>query len=87
MNAKNGIITYIKIKEDLALINIAGRRGGGIALMYKSENEWKEIYQGNGNISCSDLTQKLVPKKFWVDCWDENDNYVKGNVSLDFEKF
>lgn len=76
-------IANITIKNNMAEMSVRGRRTGGLAFMYKNNNQWILIAEGNGFPSCNELEEKKIPIKYWVSCTDSSNNIIKGNFNVD----
>jgi hypothetical protein len=74
-NAENMEITVSKIEGDFAKGMASEQGGGGLWFAAKEGKEWKLVYDGNGTINCSLLTQYPdFPISLIPDCWDEGTN-------------
>ena len=75
LNDKTGVLSNIKIKNDkVASMSLNWRRTGATAFMYKSGSDWKKIIIAQAVPECIELVKNNVPKEFWVECYDKDNN-------------
>lgn len=76
------VISSLKINGDEALLNVSARRTGGIAFMYKTNDQWIIIHQGQDIPSCESLTAKAIPTNHWPNCYYQNGTTKSGTFSI-----
>lgn len=74
LNDKNAIVSHLEVKNNVASLALNDRRTGATAFMYKSGNEWKKIIIAQAVPLCDELVKNNVPKEFWVECYDKDNN-------------
>lgn len=76
LNEKNSVISRLEVKNNVARMQIRGRRTGAEAFLYKSGNAWKKIIVSQQAPQCSELIRNNIPTEFWTSCYDK-DNKLK----------
>jgi len=60
-----------KIEGDYATGGASAQGGGGMWLAAKVNGDWKLVWDGNGQINCSDLAlYPVFPNDLVSECWD-----------------
>ncbi|MCX6704518.1 MAG: hypothetical protein NTZ07_03695 [Candidatus Woesebacteria bacterium] len=64
-------ITVAKIEGNYASGGASAQAGGGMWLAAKVNGVWKLVWDGNGQINCSDIVSyPLFPTDMIPECWD-----------------
>lgn len=79
LNEKNSVISRLEVKNNVARMQIRGRRTGANAFMYKSGPEWKKIIVSQQAPQCSEFVKNNVPTEFWPGCYDKNNNFKEAS--------
>jgi len=70
-------ITVSKVEGDYAQGGASAQGGGGMWFAAKVGGVWKLVWDGNGQINCSDLLPyPAFPKDMIPECWDTATNKV-----------
>lgn len=74
-DAGNMTITISKVEGNYAKGMASEQGGGGIWFAAKVNGTWKLVWDGNGQINCSDITPyPAFPKDLIPECWDNASN-------------
>jgi hypothetical protein len=64
-------VTASKIVSDFAQGGVSDEGGGGMWFAAKVDGIWKLVWDGNGQINCSDIAPyPTFPKDMIPECWD-----------------
>jgi hypothetical protein len=70
-------VTVSKVEGLYAQGGASGQGGGGMWFAAKVNGIWKLVWDGNGQINCSDLTAyPAFPKDMISECWDTATNKI-----------
>ena len=70
-------VTVSKTEGDYASGAASAQAGGGMWYAAKVNGNWKLVWDGNGQINCSDIAPyPLFPKDMIPECWDTTTNKV-----------
>lgn len=85
LDAKNIVVSNIKINGDKATMGVAGRRTGAMMFMYKSGENWVPIIKGGLQAvpECGALEENNIPEEYWIDCYDKDGTIRKGAFSME----
>lgn len=83
LNAKEAVVSNIRINGNRATMSINWRRTGASVWMYRVGNEWKKVIIAQAIPMCAELEKNNVPKEFWITCFDSNNKEVPGSFNFD----
>jgi hypothetical protein len=70
-------ITITKVEGDYASGMASAQAGGAIWYAAKVNGIWKLVWDGNGQINCSDIASyPMLPKDLIPQCWDTTTNKI-----------
>jgi hypothetical protein len=76
-NAESLNVTVSKIEGNFASGGASGQGGGGMWFAAKVNGNWKLVWDGNGQINCTDIiAYPDFPTTMIPECWDTTTNKI-----------